>query len=127
MNSGPRCESGFDLALTELDGGFLIETASAEGRSIVAKWNTLPATLEQEAAARDARQQAVDQIDKTLDTDNLRDLLLSNLEHSQWDDVAERCLSCTNCTMVCPTCFCSSVEDVSDLAGEQVERRRHWD
>jgi ferredoxin len=29
--------------------------------------------------------------------------------------------------MVCPTCFCSSVEDVSDLSGEHVERRRHWD
>ncbi len=34
------------------------------------------------------------------------------LEHSRWDDVAARCLTCGNCTMVCPTCFCSTVEDV---------------
>jgi sulfhydrogenase subunit beta (sulfur reductase) len=53
--------------------------------------------------------------------------LLTNLEHPRWDDVAERCLSCANCTMVCPTCFCSSVDDVADLAGEQVDRRRQWD
>ena len=39
-------------------------------------------------------------------------LLYRNLEHPRWDDVAERCLTCGNCTMVCPTCFCTTVEDV---------------
>jgi Fe-S-cluster-containing hydrogenase component 2 len=62
-----------------------------------------------------------------MDTTDIRDLLMSNLDHPRWNDVAERCLSCTNCTMVCPTCFCSSVDEVSDLAGEHVERRRQWD
>ncbi len=62
-----------------------------------------------------------------MDTENLRDLLLSNLEHPRWDDVAQRCLSCTNCTMVCPTCFCASVSEVSDLTGDQVQRVRQWE
>ena len=41
----------------------------------------------------------------------------ANAEHPRWDEVADRCLSCGNCTMVCPTCFCSTVEDTTDLAG----------
>ena len=41
--------------------------------------------------------------------------------------MAERCLSCANCTMVCPTCFCTSVEDTGDLAGETAQRERRWD
>lgn len=63
---------------------------------------------------------------RRLDTTDIRDLLVGNLEHPRWDEVAERCLACGNCTMVCPTCFCSSVEDVSDLTGERVRRERSW-
>ena len=67
------------------------------------------------------------QIERKLNTTNIRDTLLSNLDHPRWDEVAERCLSCANCTMVCPTCFCSSVDEISDLAGDHVERERTWD
>jgi sulfhydrogenase subunit beta (sulfur reductase) len=38
-----------------------------------------------------------------------------------------RCLSCTNCTMVCPTCFCHSIEDVPDLESQRSDRIRLWD
>src|SRR5262249_6802999 len=61
------------------------------------------------------------------DTAGIKELLYRNLEHPRWDDVAGRCLACTNCTLVCPTCFCASVEDTSDLAGEEATRRRRWD
>ncbi|QDU51411.1 4Fe-4S dicluster domain-containing protein [Gimesia panareensis] len=127
MNTGPRCRQGFDLALTELEEGFLVEVATELGEEILQELETVEVSEEQESAAETARQQAVDQIEREFDTTDIRDLLLSNLEHPQWDDVAERCLSCTNCTMVCPTCFCSSVEEVSDLSGEHVERQRVWD
>ncbi len=56
-----------------------------------------------------------------------RDVLIANLDHPRWDDVANRCLSCTNCTLVCPTCFCSAVEDVNSLDGEHAERVQRWD
>ncbi|MEQ8856590.1 4Fe-4S dicluster domain-containing protein [Gimesia sp.] len=127
MNTGPRCQQGFDLALTELSDGFLVEVGSERGEEILQELETVEVSADQESQATAARQQAVDQIEREFDTTDIKDLLLSNLEHPQWDDVAERCLSCTNCTMVCPTCFCSSVEEVSDLAGEQVERQRVWD
>ena len=64
---------------------------------------------------------------RSLDAANLYQLLMDNLEHGRWDEVAQRCLACANCTMVCPTCFCVSVEEVSDLTGENIERQRVWD
>ncbi len=64
---------------------------------------------------------------RSMETEGIRDLLMGNLDHPRWDDVAERCLTCGNCTMVCPTCFCTSVEDASDLSGEEASRSRRWD
>ena len=127
MNTGPECESGFDLALTEIADGFVIEAGSNSGEDLLARLPVTPATGDQLGRAADARQQAVDQIERSLDTDGIRDLLLENLEHPQWADVAKRCLSCTNCTMVCPTCFCSTVTEVTDLTGDHVSRERQWD
>lgn len=127
MGTGPACTAGFDLALTELAAGFIIEADSPVGQSLLARLTSRePQAHElQQGAAR--RQRAVDQITRRMDTTGIRDLMLSNLEHPRWHDVAARCLSCTNCTMVCPTCFCSSVTEVTDLAGDHVERQRHWD
>lgn len=127
MGTGPKCNGGFDLALTELADGFVVTIGTAEGAEILSALDTEEASIDRLREAQAARGRAVAQIQKTMDTSGIRDLLLSNLEHPRWDNVAQRCLSCTNCTMVCPTCFCSSVEEVSDLAGEHVQRRRQWD
>ena len=86
-----------------------------------------PAGTREHAAAADAHARAAAQMGRELDTADIRELLYRNYEHPRWDDVAERCLACGNCTMACPTCFCTSVEDVTDLAGEHVERHERWD
>jgi sulfhydrogenase subunit beta (sulfur reductase) len=127
MKTGPRCRSGFDLALTEIPEGFEVESGSDAGDALLARLPVRAAAEEELTRAEQQRQQAVDQIQRTLDTDGIRDLLMNNLEHPRWEEVAQRCLSCTNCTMVCPTCFCSSVGEVSDLSGDHVRRERQWD
>lgn len=127
MNTGPRCHTGFDLALTELPRGFIMESGSDAGAAMIDKLPVRQPSSDELTSADGARQQAVDQIQRRLDTTDIRDLLLSNLNHPRWEDVGTRCLSCTNCTMVCPTCFCSSVNEVSDLSGDHVERERVWD
>ena len=76
------------------------------------------------AAAQAAVDRAAARMTRSVELGDLRDLLARNLEHPRWDEVAERCLTCGNCTMVCPTCFCTSIEDVSDLAGGEAERVR---
>jgi len=64
---------------------------------------------------------------RRLETEGLPEILAASREHPRWDEVAERCLTCGNCTMVCPTCFCTDVEDVTDLAGTEVTQERIWD
>jgi len=127
MGTGPRCTAGFDLALTEIESGFLIEIATDAGQAIADLLPTNAVEEPQQASAAVARQKAVDQITRRMDTSGIRDLLMTNLNHARWDDVAARCLSCSNCTMVCPTCFCASVNEVTDLQGDHVERERVWD
>lgn len=127
MKTGPRCTQGYDLGLTELSEGFILEIGTPLGESIVTKLKVCNASSEQLIQADQARAQAEQQITRQMETEGIRDLLLGNLNHPRWKDVAQRCLSCANCTMVCPTCFCSTVSEVADLRGDQVDRIRHWD
>ena len=131
MGTGPQVSNGFDLVLTELLGGeghrFLVDAGSDRGAEILTELETVPSTAEdcQEAGARveaAARQQV-----RSIDTTAIKELLYENFEHPRWDDVASRCLTCANCTMVCPTCFCTSVEDVTNVTGDHAERWRRWD
>lgn len=85
------------------------------------------ATDYERQVAEDIVAKTAQQMGRELNTDNLKNLLYQNYEHPRWEDVANRCLSCGNCTMVCPTCFCTAVEDTTDLTGESAERWRKWD
>ena len=130
METGPRAERGYDLALTEiLDGDhrFLVEVGSERGGELLAELPRRPAGPEDIGAAEAAVAGAARRMGREVDTTDIRDLLVGNLEHPRWDEVAQRCLTCGNCTLVCPTCFCTSVEDVTDLSGLQTERVRSWD
>jgi sulfhydrogenase subunit beta (sulfur reductase) len=130
MGTGPRAEAGYDLALTEiLDGEhrFLVEIGSERGSEILQELPRRAADATDVRAAAAAVEGAAERMGREVDATDLHGLLARNLEHERWDQVAERCLTCGNCTMVCPTCFCTSVEDHTDLAGNEAERVRLWD
>jgi sulfhydrogenase subunit beta (sulfur reductase) len=129
--TGPRPDAGYDLALTELlDDGphrFLVEVGTPRGAEVLADVSTGEAPEADVQAADDVTAWSAAHMGRTLDTEGLKDVLYANTENPRWDDVASRCLACTNCTLVCPTCFCTSVEDVADLTGDVAERHRVWD
>jgi ferredoxin len=131
MDTGPMAKSGYDLALTEIleDGRheFLIETGSERGEEVAAGLPTRSATTDDGSAAQRMVERAVRQMGRAMETEGIKELLYRNMEHPRWENVAARCLSCANCTMVCPTCFCSTVEEVTDLTGDHTERWRTWD
>lgn len=131
FGTGPAAERGFDLALTELiEGGshrFLVQAGSRTGEQILADLRGEPAAREDLAAASDVVEKTTAAITRQLETRGLHDLLVDQPEHRIWGEVARRCLSCGNCTLVCPTCFCSTVEDVTDLSGDVAERWQTWD
>ena len=132
MKTGPRATFGFDLALTELEGTphrFVVEVGTQEGEALLQRLQAAPrAATPDETSLADARvEQTARSMGRALDTTGIKELLYRNQEHPRWDQVADRCLACTNCTLACPTCFCGSVEDVSDLDGNTAERWRRWD
>jgi ferredoxin len=127
MGTGPKCSTGFDLALTELEEIFVLEVGSELGAEMLAGCEWRPAGAFELGQQGRLLAQAETQMGRSLDTRDLPDLLLNNLDHPRWSEIGEICLSCTNCTMVCPTCFCSDVQDVSDLDGRNTARVRVWD
>jgi ferredoxin len=129
MGTGPSAESGYDLALTELldgDQRYLVRVGSERGAEVMTEVPHDDADPADQGAAATLVENARASMGRTLDTEGLKEDILANLEHPRWDEVADRCLSCGNCTLVCPTCFCVGVEDTADLAGETVERDRVW-
>jgi formate hydrogenlyase subunit 6/NADH:ubiquinone oxidoreductase subunit I len=126
MGAGPRAGAGFDLAITEVNEAFLVEAGTPVGAELLAELAPRAATPA-ELAAASAAIEAARQQHRSIDTRGLRELLHENSEHPQWDRIAARCLSCANCTMVCPTCFCTTVEDATDVAAHRAERWRKWD
>lgn len=131
MGTGPRAGDGADVVLTEvLDDErheFLVETPTTVGAALVAGLSGRSAEPGDEATMEAVVASATAAMGRHLDTGGLHDLLLGNPEHPRWDDVAERCLGCANCTLVCPTCFCTEVEDTTDLRGTTAYRDRVWD
>ncbi|MCB9699258.1 MAG: 4Fe-4S dicluster domain-containing protein, partial [Alphaproteobacteria bacterium] len=129
MDTGPEVSSGYDLRLTEVidERGhrLVVEAGSEAGRAIAADLPLVDVPHDDDAASRQAAEARAGQ-SKSLRTEGLRERLLDALRGPHWDEVATRCLGCAGCTMVCPTCFCTAVADVTDATGA-AERVRRWD
>jgi ferredoxin len=105
----------------------LVESGSARGTAVLNEVPYREAAKDEAGLAERLVQEAAQRMGKELDAANVREALSANFDHPEWEAVAKRCLSCANCTMVCPTCFCSTVEDTTDLTGDHAERWRRWD
>ncbi|MFJ7912363.1 4Fe-4S dicluster domain-containing protein [Kitasatospora sp. NPDC096204] len=130
MGTGPGLPGGsaYDLALTETvdaDGPhYLVRAGSPDGEDVLADIPTRPTDGER---ARTAVAGAAGRMGRNMDPTDLRALMAGTMTAERWDQVADRCLTCGNCTMVCPTCFCTTTEEVTDLTGDHAERWRRWD
>ena len=131
MHTGPPAQAGFDLALTELVDAqrhiFLVEAGTRQGAEVLAELGAKEADATARQDAEKAIKAAMAETTRKLRTSGIREMLYAAFEHPHWDEVAARCLACGNCTMVCPTCFCTTVEDVSSVDGSHAERWRKWD
>ncbi len=131
MNTGPRVESDFDLAITEmLDNerhDLFVEIGSEKGADIASALKYSYAGEDDNEIADSIVSETAKQMGRTMETSDIKELLYRNYENPRWELVAQRCLSCANCTMVCPTCFCTTVEDLTDLKGDHSERVQRWD
>lgn len=131
LGTGPAVGPGYDLALTELvterEHAFVVTVGSERGADVLADVPHRPAEPAELGLAEAIVADTARHMGRTLETAGLKELLYRSFEHPHWDEVAERCLTCGNCTMVCPTCFCFTVEDTTDLTGQSAERWRRAD
>ncbi|HEU0021092.1 MAG TPA: 4Fe-4S dicluster domain-containing protein [Dehalococcoidia bacterium] len=131
MNTGPGATFGYDLALTEVVDRerhyFVAESGTQPGRNMLSLIRQRPAEKSEAQAAREVVDRTARSMGRQMNTTDIKALLYRNYENPAWDKVANRCLTCANCTMVCPTCFCSTVEDTSDVTGQTAQRTRVWD
>ncbi len=131
MGTGPRVTSGYDILLTEpfeaMPSICLAEAGSERGQALLDSLDLSEATQAQIQAAEQAVAKAAQSMGRQLDTDRLPEILKQGIADSHWDEIATRCLNCGNCTMVCPTCFCSTVTDTTDLSGQAAQRTIMWD
>ena len=122
----------YDLLLTEVDDEaghrFLARSGSCRGAEVLARVPHVAADDKTASAAGEAVARAAESQSRrrTLPTGDLRSLMAGSVEAKHWSDVARRCLACGNCTLVCPTCFCTTTEDATDLTGEHAERWNSW-
>jgi ferredoxin len=130
MGTGPGAGPGYDLALTELvtreQHRFLVDVGTEAGAAVLAGVPQGPASEAAVDGARAAVDGAAQRMGRSMPQSGLRELLAASHSAARWEDVASRCLSCGNCTLACPTCFCTTVEDVTDLSGDHAERWQHW-
>ncbi len=128
MGTGPEANAGFDLKLTELEDIFLVTIGSDNGLAFASELKWSPAGAFHQQAAQRGLEKARAEMGRQIEAiENVPDALLKNLEHPHWNEVGQRCMSCGNCTFVCPTCFCWDAVDEVDITTRNTSRSRVWD
>lgn len=131
MNSGPHVTEGYDIALTEVIDDthhyFLVVSGTPEGKSFCDALNLPLASNEDRQLAESHVERTKEKMFRKVDNDHAQEVLRNTLNSKQWDEVATRCINCANCTMSCPTCFCSDTKDIVSIDGTHVDRWQSWE
>ena len=122
--------NGYDLHLTDLGQAYAVDVGTEAGLALLQKYD----------GARPATEADMQQLNRVLsakwprfpyklefDVGELAPLMVNSWDSPLWDQLAEICLACGSCTLVCPTCFCFNVYDEVELDLSTGERKRRWD
>jgi len=123
MDAGPAAREGFDLQLTEIESGYVIETGSARGAEILRE----QAELFSEARAEDLqeRERLRKEASEILACRGERSpsAIEKAIEKADWEALGRRCLLCGSCTLVCPVCHCFNILDQGVPDGQRIRCR----
>ena len=128
LDTGPRAKDGYDLALTEIIDSkghrFLVTSDSTKGEEIISKLGLEEASEEDVQLVRSIYDEVRSKQTRKVYVENVKEILYENMDSPRWEDLDKRCLGCGNCTMVCPTCFCTTVYDYTSFTGDEAWRVR---
>jgi ferredoxin len=131
MDAGPEVTEGYDLALTEVinekEHYFVLAVGSEKGESLCNQISLGTASSDACQSAQLLVENNKEQMVRHVDNEHVHEMLAKSWDCKRWDKVAERCINCANCTLVCPTCFCSETTEKVSLDASHSERWQSWD
>ena len=120
---------GYDLFLQDIGDKYLVSISSVEAANILeSACNPRVATDEERIAFRHATRRRQEAFDESIpDIQEVPMLMDAFHRDAYWEELGGRCLACTACSAVCPTCFCFDIQDTLEPDGKSGRRDRVWD
>lgn len=122
-------KKGYYLFLTDIGDYYFVQVQTPEGLELIDLDKGLfsPASSELRERFKQFWSYRSTCFTNKFESDNVPAIVDMEWDNKLWDELAQRCLSCGNCTPVCPTCYCFDIVDISSLDGKSGERKREWD
>ena len=120
---------GYDLFFTDLGECFIIHVNTQKGEDLLEEMGlpkAFPADMSELARAREDKK-AVFKNEIGVEPKKLPEIFEKAVNSKVWEELGKRCLSCGNCTNVCPTCYCFDMADTVNLDLKTGVRTRTWD
>ncbi len=124
-----EARTGYDLFLQDIGDRYLVSIGSVTAANVLeSACNPREATDEDRIAFRQATRKRQESFNEEI-PDVQEIAMLMDAFHSDpfWDELGSRCLACTACSSVCPTCFCFDIADTLGPDGKTGRRERIWD
>lgn len=129
----PYPQENFDINLSEVKDGFVVEVCSQKGRALVDKHSSLFEEAKQELISerKEKRAKVVKEVEKNIKENDIphqdlyKGVIEKKYESDIWRDEAKTCVECGACNTICPTCHCFLLYDQKDK--ERMARLRIWD
>ena len=127
-------EEHYDILLSELREGYLIEVATKKGSRLMEKQtglfnNATQKHIDERDHIREHTGMEVEENIKEYEIPrhtDFKDIIKENLESEIWEREVENCVECGSCNVVCPTCHCFYLVDARQNNNKEV-RYKIWD
>jgi len=131
LGGQPFARAGFDLNVSQVEDGFVIEAGSQKGEDFVQKHSELFTDVSDGALVE--RDQNRAEAQKQLEQNNaqfkldapVKDVVGPSYDSDVYDQEAQSCVECQACTRVCPTCHCFYLYDTKQK--DYFGKMKMWD
>jgi ferredoxin len=124
-------ESGFDLNVSKIKDGFIIEAGSEKGSDLIKRnerfFADVPsAAISERDKNRAKAQKDINKINSEYEFDiSIKEIIENSGESELFDIEAQNCVECQACTRICPTCHCFFLYDTKQK--DYFSKMKMWD
>jgi formate hydrogenlyase subunit 6/NADH:ubiquinone oxidoreductase subunit I len=128
----PYPTEGFDINLSEVEGGYVAEAGSVKGEKIIKEYFKLFQVADLYIEKRDLnrkklKESLLEHVKKSQipEKDSIQPAFKNKFDTNLWEETSKTCVECGACNMICPTCHCFILADQKKENG--FEKLRMWD